>query len=125
MADEITYSGRLKAVKGNINVLREHLNKTVTMTGDALSHQVQDIPTTASGTALDIGAAVGTEGYAMFINLDSTNFVQIGVENAGTFYPAIKLKAGESAGPLRMGSELTHAVADTATVPLEFFILED
>ena len=124
MADEITYSVRLSAVKGDINIKREHCNGLVTMTGDAYSARVQSIPTTAGGTALSIAAAVGTPGLAIVINQDATNYVDLGVENGGTFYPAIKLKPGEG-NFIRFGSELAHARADTGAVLLEMFILED
>lgn len=122
MAEEITYSVQVRAVKANIEVERKYLNKLVTMAGDAYSAQVQSIPTTASGTAIVVAAAVGTEGYAVFINQDDINFVQIGAEDSGTFYPVIKLLAGQAAlFPLAISP---YAVADTAAVLLESFILE-
>lgn len=124
MANEITYSVSLQAVKDNISVKREHLNKTVTLTGDAYSSQTQSIPTTAAGTAVTVAAAVGTPGFSVFVNQDKTNYVELGVENAGTFYPFATLKAGEAC-LMRLTDTTFHAVANTAAVILESFIIED
>lgn len=124
MADEISYELRLAVSKGSLDFVRELRNQVATMTGDAVSHQTQDIPTTAAGTALDIATAVVNQGWAVFVNQDDTNYIEIGAEDGGTFYPVIKLLAGEGC-LVRCASGLSHAVANTATVALEFFILEE
>ena len=66
-----------------------------------------------------------TPGFALFANLDSTNYVEIGSFIAAVFYPFIKLKPGEQS-LCRVGvtAAQLYAKADTATVSL-FFILYD
>lgn len=83
---------------------------------------VQSIGTAAE--ALAVGD-VATLGVAFFRNCDATNFVTVGTYVAATYYPAIKLKAGEVAA-LRLVSGLTYyAQADTAAVKLLYKIWND
>lgn len=124
MADEITYSISLQAIKGNLSIKRDLLRQTVDMAGDAYSAQVQSIPTTAAGTAVDVASAVGTPGYAFFRNLDDTNFIDLGVQVTATFYPFVTLKAGEGC-VLRLTDTTFHARADTSAVLLESVVIED
>lgn len=66
-----------------------------------------------------------TLGWCYFRNRDATNYVSIGVDVAGTFYPLVKLKAGEGC-MLRLDSAATvYAQADTAAVLLERLIIDD
>lgn len=124
MANEINVSLSLSASKGSIEVTRRSGNLLRDMSGDAYGANVQSIPTTAGGTALATFAAVGTPGLTWFRNLDSTNYVDIGVEDSGTFYPFVKLKAGDCA-LLRLGTAAPYARANTSAVLLEYIILED
>lgn len=124
MADEITVIAGLRVTNGNLKVEHSTLQSTFTMSGDATSRNTQSIPTTAAGTALSIAAAVGTAGFSFFRNLDATNFVEIGVQVGGTFYPVIKLKAGEY-GVCRFSVLTLYARADTAAVLLDFSMVEN
>ena len=66
-----------------------------------------------------------TNGVAHFWNRDATNFVQIGVDVAATFYPLIRLNAGEGC-IIRLSQGVTpYAKADTAAVILQRDILDD
>jgi len=66
-----------------------------------------------------------TIGWAYLRNRDATNYVSIGVDAGGTFYPVIKLKAGEAC-VVRFDSAATiYAKADTAAVILERLIIDD
>ena len=88
-------------------------------------HHVQSIGNSAD-EALVIGDVTtgGTNlGWAMFYNRDPTNFVVITHgDNASAF---LKLKAGEVAGPMRLGTNTPFALADTAAVELEYLIIEE
>src|SRR6478672_1713221 len=80
---------------------------------------VQSIPTTAAGTALTFSSGVTTLGTAYFINLDATNFVEVGVQVAGTFYPVARMKGGvvgkKEGAMFRLVPGVTYyARADTA-----------
>lgn len=125
MANEITTISRLAFTKGNL-ALDRNVTSRITMGGTHFSENVQTIPTTSAGTALVIAAAVATLGFAFFRNNDGTNFIQVGVQVSGTFYPLIKIKPGETAGPVRLTPGITvYARADTASADLENMILED
>lgn len=82
---------------------------------------VVTIPTTAGGTNIPIG--VTTPGEAWFVNLDETNYIEIGVQVAATFYPCIRLNAGEwSPVRLGLGASALFARANTAAVDLQYHI---
>ena len=121
MANELSITTRLKANKGNLQISRE-ASISADMSGGNMSLVAQDIGTTYE--AVTIASDVGTEGYAYFRNLDTTNYVEVGVEVAAAFYPLIKLKAGEAA-IVRLATGSVFAKANTASVILEAFVLED
>ena len=82
--------------------------------------------TTAAGVAFSIKSSLSALGVAFFKNLDSTNFVEIGTSQGGTFYPIIRLLAGEGIA-VRIAHLATNALyyrADTAAVDLQFRIQE-
>ena|SRR5688572_23455516 len=84
-------------------------------------HLKQNIGT--SEEALILGD-LSSLGYAIFVNRDTTNFVEIRTGTGGT--KIVKLKAGEKAC-FRFGSGVTapYAIADTAAVQLEYLIVND
>lgn len=126
MANEITITARLQCLKGSLDVDRYTNADTATMTGTRMSSVVQSIPTTAGGTAVEISTAVGTAGWTYLKNCSSSNFVTIGVKPAATYYPVIKLLAGEGA-VFRLSDDAVstlYALADTAAVDLEVTVLE-
>jgi len=66
-----------------------------------------------------------TLGVAYFRNRDATNFVQIGVDVGATFYPLVRLNAGEG-WAFRLSQGITpYAKADTGNVVLQREILDD
>lgn len=118
MADELTLSGSVRYVKGNVNFSRT-LADQVTVTGNVLAHNIQNIGTAEE--TLGIGE-VTLSGYAIFLNLDSTNYVELG-KATGVY--SIKLKAGEFA-ILRLDSwAAAYAKANTAAVDLEYYLFSD
>lgn len=93
-------------------------------TGSRAHDTVQDIGTSAGGEALVVPADIGTYGVGFVHNQDSTNYVEIGIQNGGTFYPAFRVNAGESY-PLRWAQGITlYARANTASVKLRFGVAE-
>lgn len=66
---------------------------------------------------------VSSAGWARFENLDSTNFIQIGVDSGGTFIPFLKLLAGEYTF-VRLATSAPYAKADTAAVKLDYEIFQ-
>jgi hypothetical protein len=93
---------------------------TSTLTGDGVTDTVQTIGFAAHEAI--VLTDISTYGYAEFTNLDATNFVQIGIDETGTFHPLVKLEAGQSA---RLWlSEAPYAQADTAACDLACFVTE-
>lgn len=126
MADEIRSTGRLRVVKGNLTLDESYTDLLDTLTGDDFDAKTIAVPTTAAGTQISIESAVATPGYALFRNLDSTNYVELGRQVSGTFYPLIRINAGKAAGPMRLACSITelYARANTATVTMKMLILE-
>ena len=126
MANEISISTRLLAKKSFLNVDHNVGTVTADLSGSTSAAGIVSIPTTAGGTALSLdGITTATMGYAFFRNIDATNYIEIGVQVGGTFYALVKLKAGEVA-LLRMNqTNPPYALANTATVVLQFTILAD
>lgn len=122
MANEIYYTLGLQVVNGNLLLDINDLARTCDMAGTIIARDVKSVPTTAAGTALDL-ASISTQGFAHFINLDATNFIEIGVQVSGTFYPFVKLKAGEAC-LLPLGTSAPYARADTSAVNLDFVVCE-
>ena len=126
MANEISISTRLYAKKSFLNVDHNVGTVTADLSGSTSAAGIVSIPTTAGGTALSLdGITTATMGYAFFRNIDATNYIEIGVQVGGTFYALVKLKAGE-VGLFRMNqTNPPYALANTATVVLQFTILAD
>lgn len=124
MANEITASFAFRAAKGNLDVSKT-VSGQFTLSASA---------PTASGGAQSIGHAahealavgdVSANGWAYFKNTDATNYVEIGVDVGGTFYPLIRLEAGEFALAPLSNSAAPYAKANTAAVVLEFYIISN
>ncbi len=85
--------------------------------------QIQSIPTTAGGTAITLGGLlIANAGWSIFRNLDDTNFVEIGVVVAATFYALIRIGPGGFWQGEMNQSNAPYARADTAAVNLEYYI---
>jgi len=124
MSAEITMTQSLQVVKGNVNLSwLPASGATVTMTGTRTSRIQQSIGFAAE-EALQLGELSGALGYVMFKNLDATNYVEILTGTGGVKF--CKLLAGETAGPFRLGSQVTapYAQANTAAVLLDMWFVE-
>lgn len=127
MSAEIKMSGFSYTIaKGSMSYAKTFPSQQFDMSGTDYSAGVQSIPTTAGGTAVAVAAAVGTYGYAHFTNLDSSNYVDLGVQVSGTFYPFMRVMPGKTSPPilLSMAAGALYALAHTAAVELEVFVNE-
>lgn len=94
---------------------------TVTQSGTHFTAEVQDIGITAE--ALDVGADIGTIGFLLIKNLDATNYVEIGSDNAVANNVALILPG--QAVPIKPKSGVTlYGKANTAPVQVEFLAIE-
>ena len=94
-----------------------------TITGKVYARELQTIPTTAGGTALKMGS-ITTPGWGIFKNTDAVNYIELLSAVSGTVFA--RLKAGEIA-LLRLPPGMTApaAIANTASVSLDYLILQD
>lgn len=123
MANEISLSISLAVRKSNLDNSRSLSGSfTLNAASPAKAAGIASIGF-AAHEALPMGD-VATAGWALFKNLDATNFVNIGIDSGGNFHPTIKLKPGECAA-CRLASNAPYAKADTAAVKLEYEIWDD
>ena len=129
MANEISGNFSVSVQNGALVTQRSH-SFTADQALGRLSGATQSIPTTAAGTALGFNAGLTTSGVGWFVNLDTTNFVEIGVQVAGTFYPLCRINGGavgkKEGYAFRLSQGVTvYARADTGAVVLEFGVLNN
>ena len=118
MANELTVTGALELNKDSIEVSLSESIK-VTVSGSKITEIIQNIGTSAE--SVDIGD-IGTVGYVIAKNLDTTNFVELRDGAAGA--DVVKMKAGEIAVFRSVAADL-NAIADTAACNVRFLIIED
>lgn len=121
MTEELEVRLELSFSKSGVKIGTGKQTGILDVSGDYAIHNVQAIGF-AAAEALSVGE-ITTAGYAWFHNIDSTNYVEIGYDDSG-FKNLIKLKAGEQA-IVRLGQDAPYAQADTASVDLEYVIIED
>lgn len=118
MSSELTVKAVAQYAKGNAAFTRT-ITKTLDVSGTAVTHAVQNVGTAEEQLAL---GDVTPSGYAIFYNLDATNYVQLG-KATGVY--VLRLKAGEVA-MLRLEAWTTiYAKANTGAVDLEYYLLAD
>ena len=118
MANELAIRVQLSFSKGGAKTSC-NFAKSITVTGDAFTNEVQAVGTTEE--ELTQGADLGTLGWVFLINLDATNYVQVG-KSTGVY--TIKMKAGEPAFYRHDGTTV-YAKADTATCNVQKIFIED
>lgn len=122
MADELSLTVSLSFSKGGAKV-RRVVSKKVTITGDAFVHGFQTLVAASEAELVQL-TAVGDPGWVLIINLDETNFIEVG---ATTGVYTVKILAGEFA-LFRFAKEQTVtvlALADSGNVDIEYIIIED
>lgn len=95
----------------------------VTQSGSRYTQGVMHVPTTAGGTAIPV-SSLSNLGYAMFVNLDATNYVDIMSATSGTAF--VRLQPGDSA-LFRFTSTITAPamLAHTGACDVQFLIMEN
>lgn len=119
MAQEITTQFALSYTKGS--AYQNIPSRTVYI--DSLTNTkvggTQIVGTTHELLILNDVASCGA-GY--FNNTDSTNYIELGVVVAATFYPLITIPAGQWAFVPRLATTSIYAKANTAAVNLDYVI---
>lgn len=111
--------GSLSRSIGSRNVL------AVTQSSALAGSIAQEIGTTYEAITMPEGVTAATQGWAYLHNLDSTNYVEVGVEVSAAFYPLVKLKAGERFALRFAPSVALFSRANTAAVRLSIEFLAD
>jgi hypothetical protein len=121
MANEVVYQFQITLNNGE---LQDQYTSGSSGADQSTAKLVRNVQTIGFATheALGLGD-VTTPGYAVFKNLDDTNFVDVGLEVAATFYVFARLQPGEQ-GLVPLGASAIYAQADTADVEL-FYIIYD
>jgi len=123
VADEISISGSLAIRAANMSETFKPSALTIDLASNAGAGGSQSI-----GTAVEAIAKGDTTdgGVFFFRNTDETNYVEIGPTSddsaTGTFYPTIKLLAGEYAVG-RLASADIFAKSNTAATILQYRML--
>lgn len=109
MANEATVRSSLTVRKGNTSYgpSKPEVFQADVATEFGPVPGVRNIPTTAAGTVIAL-TGITTPGLARIQNLDDANYVEIGRQVGGTFYPLLELKPGESC-VVRLSRNLTPA----------------
>ena len=121
----IQVTGILALMASGINVNLSVQGLSVAQSGTKYCQGVQAVPTTSGGTAIPCLTSLANLGYAMFVNLDQTNYVDIYTAVSGS--SIIRLLPNDIAGPFRFSPTVTApaALAHTATVNLQYLVLEN
>lgn len=99
MAATITVNATVRAVDTSVSLNESvQLSKVYTATGNDAGLITQSIATNTH-VALTFPASIGTAAIGQFtiLNTDGTNYVSIGGDSAGTFVPALRIRAGRFA----------------------------
>lgn len=125
MANEGYITINLTVNKGGFKDSRPALQKNFDIAGvPYVSSGVQLIGTTEEAVA--ISSDLSTLGYCVFVNQDTTNYIELGIVQGGTFYPFTKLKPGEpQAFRSAVAYNALYAKANTAAAKLEFRVYQD
>ena len=121
MADEVTVNAFISVVKDYLSFTKNIGSLSFDMDTARMAGGTQTIGTGAH-EALEFND-IATPGYVWMRNLDATNYVEIGIDDEGTFEPTIVLKAGRIA--MFPAAAQLYAQADTADVELEYYVAEE
>lgn len=126
MAAEITLTSTVSATKSGRVLPALGGTMSIDWSGKDYDEGIISAATTAAGVAFSIKSSLSALGVGFFKNLDSTNYVEIGTSQGGTFYPILRLLAGEAYAVRIAHLAITDLYyrANTAAVDLQFRIQE-
>jgi hypothetical protein len=122
--NEIRYNASVTLTNGGLTDTFNSSGLTANQTTPGVVRNVQEVSTTWAGEALSKGSVV-TPRLAMFQNLDTVNFVEVGLQISGNFFASQKLEAGKQSGPVWLSGASPYARANTAPVKLFYILYEE
>ena len=125
MANEMKYSLSMSLANGTlVDNYATSAGLSSNQTNARLVRNVQTLSSASpQGDLISLGGVVAPS-LSSFSNLDTVNYVEIGIQVSGTFYPFLKLKAGQQSGPMFLGTAAIYARANTGDVKL-FYVMYD
>ena len=120
MADEITLTYKLSLSNGDLKRSKSISSKKSDQATKGLAAGAQTIGTTHEALAL---GDLTTPRFGHITNLDTSNYVELGVDVSGAFHAFMRLDPGESL-PLKLAATAPYAKANTASVILEYELWE-
>ena len=124
MANEIKYNYSLSLANGTLADSYGTSGLSANQTNARLVRNVQTLlAISLQGDVVSLGGVV-TPGIAVFSNLDTVNYIELGIQVSGTFYPFLKLQAGQQSGPMFMGTSGIYGRANTGDVKMLYIIYE-
>lgn len=128
MASEIQVTTNFKVSNGSLKFTWSPGTQSITQTNARGGQPGTITVATDVATLIDTGDLT-SPGVALFVNLDSSNFVQIGLDDDGNptagFLPFMKLKPGEGFVLRLDPSAAFYALADTAACDLFVAVFDD
>lgn len=121
MANEFSLQFQISLTNGTLKDSYTSGGMSSNQTTAALVRNVQSILHTAHA-ALDLGS-VSTPGWAVFVNTDASNYIDIGTDATGSFVPFARVEAGKAI-MLKLATAAPYAKAAVATVKLFYIIYE-
>lgn len=122
MANEVTVTAQLRVIEGSLDTQRQGAaNVQFDLTSAKVDSGVQNIGTTEENIAL---VNVSNPAWCFIRNLDATNYVQVGQDNASTMRELIRLPAGGFAVfPMDAGLSALRCKANTAACNVYYYIV--
>lgn len=123
MANEIRYSFSLSVTNGELKDSYSSGNLASDQASARVFRSVINLdPAVGSGYQAMGTGTIAVPGYAVFVNLDDTNFVDIGIEVSGAFHSFLKLGPGQQAGPMPLGATSLFGRANTAALDVMYIV---
>ncbi len=121
MANEITVNFQLLFAMSGRN-FTEQFNQIQMDAGSEL--MAQGTPSIGTGHEALPMQDVTAAGAAVFYNNDATNYVEVGVDNAGSFIGFVRIPPREFAFLPALSTNAPYARANTAAVKLSYMIIQ-
>jgi len=129
MSSTVTLTGQIQVAQvtegtnAELNYPARAWSNAITMTGNVIDERVLSISTVKE--TISVNSDLVTLGVAVFENMDDDNFIQVGLDGAGTFYSFSDIQPGEVFA-IRLTPGITlQAKANIAAAKLKYTILED
>ena len=121
MANEFTFLASLSYLDSELTSLAlaipQNLQKTIT----TKRYFQGKMSVTTTEVAINLGTLT-TLGYAIFLNRDTTNFIELRVATGGTRFARLDATNGFWLGKIGSGITAPFAIADTAACQMDYLL---